>query len=103
MYRYSHVGTHNLVTSLYETEEPSVCLLEARKHRGYTVEATMGASFLSTLPSLVSVPSLTISTTPTIRCPSHAVSSLEMLLQFHLGWECYRKWNRLFFSLLPFG
>lgn len=34
----------------------------------------MGASFLSTLPSLVSVPSLTISTTPTTRCPSHAVA-----------------------------
>ncbi|KAL3592291.1 hypothetical protein D5086_010931 [Populus alba] len=44
------------------------------KARGYTVEATMGASFLSTLPSLVSVPSLTISTTPTTRCPSHAVA-----------------------------
>ncbi|KAG6775985.1 hypothetical protein POTOM_019487 [Populus tomentosa] len=44
------------------------------KARGYTVEATMGASFLSTLPSLVSVPSLTISTTPTTRCPSHPVA-----------------------------
>ncbi|CAK7347184.1 unnamed protein product [Dovyalis caffra] len=37
------------------------------------VEASMGVSFLSTLPSLVNVPSLTISSAPTIRCPSHAV------------------------------
>lgn len=29
VYLYSHVGTHNLVTSLHETEEPSVCKLES--------------------------------------------------------------------------
>ncbi|KAJ6304651.1 hypothetical protein OIU78_020268 [Salix suchowensis] len=43
------------------------------KTQSNTVETTMGVSLLSTFTSLVNVPSLTISTTPTIRCPSNAV------------------------------
>lgn len=39
----------------------------------------MGVSFLSTLPSLVHVPSPAIINTATLRCPSYAVSSLTFV------------------------